>query len=651
MKKPKHMLTGLAIGDFKFIPEKMIDEIKKYGDGKVFKYITMQTNVPERGREHITEEFLYEISKYMSDHGIYFTFRPDVRQLKPMEENPACRKECIERVKEIAGEYFMGIETLEFGGYYTSKARSYREGYKDWKYVPKPEDSPEYQERMKNFYFHSSKNPVAGLENAQEAKDTYISQFNKFKQILVDAEPPAIVALEAVTIFPYAFEAGADFCVVEVAPRNMEQIMNFARGATRAAKCNILGGWLAHEWYGGNRNDDVLKAKRMKIEYMTSYMAGLDFIGLEGGYADIHTFGDYYPEDHPLVQYNLKTATDFAHFANEDVRPGESGPITKVAFVQGNLDGFGWGNSSSLWGQYDVEKWGFAAPEFSYRVLDDVYRSCEWHDAKNCGDYDLSHSPGYGQYDVIPATCPLEVLKRYDWVIFCGWNTMTKEILDTFKAYVKEGGRLLVTAAHLRDSIERDKKGEFVDKEGLEEFLGIKFKGSETRTNDGYKFARNSIIPGVMYPGTLNFYCDPCWSAGYTNYVDFEITNATPVCYLSDTIKTNDEHMWPCVTENKYGDGYVIFMGNSEYPGAPEVFPLYRMMVKNLLTASHRMADIKVISSDKIRFAVYEDEKMYKMYVLNTDYNLKQDVIVDFKGERREFTINSCEFKILEFKK
>jgi hypothetical protein len=75
------------------------------------------------------------------------------------------------------------------------------------------------------------------------------------------------------------------------------------------------------------------------------------------------------------------------------------------------------------------------------------------------------------------------------------------------------------------------------------------------------------------------------------------------------------------------------------------------MMVKNLLTASHREAEIKVISSDKIRFAVYEDETMYKMYVLNTDYNLKQDVIIDFKGEKIERTIPSCEFVMLEFKK
>ena len=356
-------------------------------------------------------------------------------------------------------------------------------------------------------------------------------------------------------------------------------------------------------------------------------------------------------------------------FCNSDIRPGKNGPITKIAFVQGNLDGFGWGNSSSLWGQYHDEKWGYGAPEYSYRVLDDVYTSCGWHEGRNFGDHDYSGSPAYGQYDVIPATCPLEVMKQYEWVIFCGWNTMTPEIVNTLKEYVKGGGNLYITAAHMRDSADRAEKGKFA--EGLDELLGVRLSEETFRCNDGYKFVKYSTIDGVMYPGTKTLLCDPAWSAGYTNYVKVEPVTATPVCFISDTFATNmysdpnkkvkawenfgyafvDDSIIPLITEHKYGKGNVIFMANSEYPGAAEIFPLYRLIVKAILSASHRTSDLKVVGSDKIRFAMYEGDDKYKLYVFNSDFNFEQKVRITFKGETVEKVIDSVGLEIIEFKK
>ena len=46
-----------------------------------------------------------------------------------------------------------------------------------------------------------------------------------------------------------------------------------------------------------------------------------------------------------------------------------------------------------------------------------------------------------------------EIFAKYDYLIFVGWNSMTKEIYDNLKTYVKGGGRLFMTAAHLKTSI------------------------------------------------------------------------------------------------------------------------------------------------------------------------------------------------------
>jgi hypothetical protein len=283
-------------------------------------------------------------------------------------------------------------------------------------------------------------------------------------------------------------------------------------------------------------------------------------------------------------------------------------------------------------------------------VLDDVYTSCGWHEGRNFGDYDYSTAPAYGQYDVIPATCPLDVMRQYEWVIFCGWNTMTKEIYETLKAYVKGGGKLLITAAHMRDSIDRGEKGNFLD-ENWEELLGVKLTDEIVHTNDGFKFVKYSTVDGVMYPGTGKLTCDPNWSAGYTDYVKVEPTTAKTVCHLTDCFIREEEYQMPAVTENKFGEGSVFFMANSEYPGAPEVFPLYKIMVKAILAASHRTAEIKVIGSDKIRFAVYEDEKKYKVYIFNSDYNFENRARVIYKGVETDRVIPSVGLEIVALDK
>ena len=93
-------------------------------------------------------------------------------------------------------------------------------------------------------------------------------------------------------------------------------------------------------------------------------------------------------------------------------------------------------------------------------------------------------------------------------------------------------------------------------------------------------------------------------------------------------------------------------MANSEYPGDPAIFPLYRLMVKAALSASHRTSDIKVVGSDKLRFAVYDGGDFYKVYIFNSDFNFEQRARVIYNGKIiADKTVNSVELEIVEFKK
>ena len=92
-------------------------------------------------------------------------------------------------------------------------------------------------------------------------------------------------------------------------------------------------------------------------------------------------------------------------------------------------------------------------------------------------------------------------------------------------------------------------------------------------------------------------------------------------------------------------------MCSDDYPGAAGIYPLYKIVIKAILAATHRNSDIKVISNDKVRFAVYEDEKRYKVYLLNTDMNIEQKANVIYNERVWEKDIAPCELESVEFDK
>ena len=630
LKKMDKVVSGVWLGYYEFIPETIIDNAKKFGYGKTFKWATMRCDQAE-----IPEHLYSEWAQYFKDTEIYFNIDSTQVADKLVETGAKSMltPEICKRIDEIAGEYFIGADMSEFGSFYSSKFRGYRRYY-----------SKEIMENLPHGI-----NPIQGFKTIQEARDTFVAMLKKHVDINKELDIRTI-SNEAVTLLEYCFEAGADIGIIEICPRNTEQILNFGRGAIRAYEKGQFGIWLAHECYSGNRTEDPLKARRFTLEYLFCYLAGASFIELESGYRGLHFHGVDYDENHPLAKAYLKEAVNFAEFCEKDERPAK-GPITKVAFVKGNLDGFGWGNSSSLWGQYDVEEWGFSAPEHSYRILDYVYKKLDWCDAKNFGDHDYSGSPGYGQYDVVPISAPLHILKEYDWLIFTGWNTMTEEIFDKLKEFVAQGGNVLIGACHLRDSIVRGEKGNFVKREDYEEFFGCEVTDDIIRSNDGFKFDVDSNIEGLLYPGSRGMECDPAWTAGYADYVKIIPKGATPVCMLADNYRYDPEYMTPMLTEHKFGKGNVMLMANAEYPGAPEIFPIYKIIVKTILAATHRAAAIKVVGSDTVRFAVYETDDKYKLYLLNMDYDVECTAKVIYKDKEVKVTIPSVAVETLEFDK
>ena len=197
-------------------------------------------------------------------------------------------------------------------------------------------------------------------------------------------------------------------------------------------------------------------------------------------------------------------------------------------------------------------------------------------------------------------------------------------------------------AAHLNYNTARDGKLLLPPPEKMEMLFGCRFTGETISTNSGTKFIRNSEMQEMLYPVSEDIMGDPLFSAGNAVYAKVDIAGAKAVGVLSDSFweKGNEDAL--SVIENRVGDGVATLITSVNYPGNNAIYPLYRAMVREHIGASARNADVKVIGSDRVRWAMYEDNKIY---LLNTDYDVPAIVEISSGDKKMTVTVNSLELK------
>ncbi len=607
--KKDFILNGVRVGEYDFKVEDVKEDVQKRCIDRGMNFVEIDLNRGDKPAAEYIEDFV----KFLKDNKIYFTFNTDKTTIKPHGVDDALAA----KLKEIAGEYYYANEVSETGSEFGCKGSGYG--------VTKDVD-----DMVKGNEFLAD----AIKERAQKANMGGIVK---------------VLITEATGLVTNVISVNAmDYVNLEAMCGNPDVMIPAIRGGIKSFNKDWFGTYIAHEWYGGTRNFDILKRKRLRMIYDYSYLSGSRHFVIESGdyflhSHDVRNFKNRTVDDTEIVQNYNNVITDFAKFVNEDNRPA-GGPRVKVAFVRGNLDGYSdWRGGSSLWNQWGKKEFGYSAPEFCWRILNDVYAKRGWGDVHNFGDNDLSNAPAYGMYDIIPATASAEAMSKYDYLIFVGWNTMTDEIYENLKTFVSGGGKLFISAAHLNTNDTRDGKLCLIKDGNVEDLFGCRLDAKNSYCiNDGFRF-EESIVPGILYPASKDF--DPILSEGYANYAKAELTSGVCSCMLTQSFLYKEEDREkPAVIENKLGEGYTILLSSLDYP-SESLYPIYRTIVREMLQASHREADIKVISNDKIRFSVYEGNKMY---LLNTDFDCKSYAKILYKDKVTEVWLDPCELKIIE---
>jgi len=608
--------NGIHIGEHSFVHENILKELETRVVKPGYNFVTIRT-----GRDQVAPELFYAWAKYLAKNKVYFVFLYTM-QHAPKGKDSQFTKEMVDKIKEIAGEYFLGDMIGETGSIYACKFPGYyKKGASDSNYV------------MDNAF-----------PDMKTAEDNYIKSVSKYIEKAHELGMPNVFSVEATGLNKYNAKVGVDIPCIELMCANPDIMLPSLRGVARGFENEFWGTYVAHEWYGGMRQDDMLKRKRLEVAYKLGYMSGSSIFCLESGDELVTAYGTRFEPDSEVCGDYQRIVSYINNLIKTDKRP-KGGPKVKFAFVSGNYDAWGGWGGSSVWSQFFREEWGHNEAEHSWRLLDEIGTKRQWNDIANYGDNDLSAFPAYGVYDIIPAESTLEAMKKYDYLVFLGFNAMTDELMDKLIAYTENGGKVLMTAAHLNYLSDRSGKIEFPQAEKLKKLFGAEFAGEIISTNDGAKFELDSYNEGILYPGSKSMRGDPIYSAGYAKYASFKLCGGRVDAFINSTFTDPNPDDMPMVIENKIGEGVATLVTSVNYPGHPALYPLYRAMVREWISHSSRNCEIKVLGSDRIRYTVYEGNKMY---LLNTDYDMPITVKIIYNGKERLETLESLELKIIE---
>jgi len=509
-------------------------------------------------------------------------------------------------------------------------------------------------------------------ENLEEARDVYIRHISKdiiarLGKKLAGKVP--VWAYHSGVLRNEEAAGGVTSVMTELfAGDSFEKMVSFERGMYRSLPFKSWGSYLASSYWGGIRQEDIVKQKRTRLGLYYAYLAGAEYITLEGGVFHndrgstnvVRSFGPEMDKrfNDKSCQELRKTLADFYKFTGSQPRLS-GGPKVKVAFVHGNLDGYDQHNglpaplsSWFVYGQYGNEAFRCGDPERMWDILSDIKINAAWDNRYEYGPESLSGSIPFGQYDVIDSSADIDILKNYELVVFTGWNTMTDQLYQKLVDYVKSGGHLVLSLPHLSTNIRRDQEWKFVNDGDISQLCGVKVKGKgEILRSLAYIDPKGCPydLPYREYGRHAGFLIDDVRGG------DVEVTNAEVIgenLYVK-ALKSVDDYSkprFPFVLFNQLGDGHVMLLNSWDYPGKEGLYPIYAEMIQR--ACEHYGDKLRVLCREKVCWSVYTENNSDKvgsdftqLFILNTDYDLPQHIRIKTPSIEFEWVLKPCEFR------
>lgn len=565
-----------------------------------------------------------EITIFLSE----LTYRGTTELLRPekleLSREEFWSKQELDAILAEAGEFYGGRMTIgEAGGVlYWPRDYLFRENTKCYRALP----------------------PCETMLEAREAYLDYLSRFIDYEREELGGGP--LMNVESSLAFRYHAEAGIDVLCHESMPGDPHRMQAAIRGAARAFD-RPWGTHIAIGWYGGVTVDE-LWLKRWKTGVWHCYLTGSEFIYPESGHLAIteHQTQRRVEARGPEMLAARRILREAYQFSLVHRRPPD-GPKVTLGILSGHGDGAPGLWNPWAWGQFHDEEWLAGPPERAWELVDQLHRREEWSNPTVQGEQDWSGNPPLGQYDIVPIESDLANLQRYDCLVLLGWNTMTEELYEKLKDYVRAGGRLLLSLPHLREDAERGGEPQLFRDGDLSDLCGVKVTGWEQTDVRGVKFIEQSSLPDYRLP-VADVNCDPRFLGNFTP-AKLELATGRVLAGHDILFRANADQIarQPVLVENRLGEGTVLLVTLREYPADEAVVGLTRELLR--VVSAGEQGDLRLHGSDRVRCAVYDlaSGAAQVIYLLNTDPDCAAPLRLWVEGQQSaEFTIPACEFMV-----
>ncbi len=395
-------------------------------------------------------------------------------------------------------------------------------------------------------------------------------------------------------LFKYLFDAGYTWVGAETMYGSMEPLMAFLRGACRSRKVSDLGVHHAVQW-SSSPQDAPEHFRRFRLALYVSYMQGATEINTEEGLWHLE---EYYSHFHRFSEGcggHLRQQRDFFRYVSTHSRTGRF--YTPVALLHGRYDGWhGFGNHHP-WGWMEQEN---SDAENSWDLMKVFYPLAKPGDALYIHGCGTDHPVGYhsgapmGNVDVLPAEGTADLFAEYRALAFMGYHCAEAADIPGLTDYVRSGGTLLLTRAHLSDTTE---------------FASV--KAGNLHELEGHPFG----------------FCDgiPEYAVGHVDGREVRVcTNIRP----SETVSVRTDEGYPLVCIRQIGEGTVTLVNALAYPAHPAIRKVYEQHLEDRMREEIRKEPVWTETGDDMGSAVYvQEDGSRHIYLTAVDWYRPEELL------------------------
>jgi len=583
-KEEDGVITGT--GDMVYVredTESMEEYLAWYISNGIGDFITIRPTYRWSGTKLLNKKVFEKFRRLMRELDMKYVLMADGRELPGISAQPD--------VELLRGKGFLGVQLHERDGaqfYWDRKdvVSLFDEQVKDlmhYAYIEDPAHTSSEHNDANYRYHNGGMNVYADRRLFDDYRDEHKKSVSSLRAV---REARDTRHTGPACTFKYMAEAGYSWLGAETMYQTMEPIMGFLRGVVKEYDMPTCGVHHAVQW-SSTPHESPARYRRYRLALYASYMQGATDINTEEGLWHLEEYYEHHHRFGNACKNHLKQQQDFYKYVSTHTRSGSF--YTPVAFVHGRDDGITFFGKNKTWGHWGDPQ---TPADDSWDLLTAVYPKAVPVDSiylHPCPDDEaVGYHTGtpYGNLDVIPAEGKAEILHQYGALVFMGYNRYEDEDAKKFLNYVKRGGSVLLTDAHLTVTASRQNL--------LSGNITVK-KNTLVMTEGEPKFVKDTV-DGIE----LNVCANPL--------------PPDKVCAYTDSGR-------PLLCVYRIGNGELTVFHAKEYPAHPAIRTLYEKEIKALCQKTVVREKIWAEADDDVEFAVYRQKNgMSHIYFLAVDW-------------------------------